>query len=462
MSIPPPKFSIVTVNYHYAKKLQALLKSLLLHEKNFELIVVDNNSGAEELEVLDTLEENHQEVHVVRLHENLGLGVASNEGARFARGEYIFIVNPDIEFLEPVLETLSQHCDINNVGMVCPQLVNLNGTSQTNAREFPTIWKLFTRRFLRNQKVFPLASNKLTPVPWVQGSFFGMKRSWYDELEGFDDRFFLFFEDTDLCRRSWKENQGVFVDAKLKAQHGEQRLSDASFFKMWFKRTFWIHLSSLRKYYFKYIGEKNPELFEANSNTAKKEAMKHGKIFFFSGPSGVGKGTIIDHLREKYPEFVFPPSCTTRDPRPGEKDGETYYFITKDEFKAKIEAGEFLEYAEVHGGNFYGTLKQKLIEPVEQGKTVIREFDVQGFTQARERLPRDYYESIFIKPEEGEEELVRRIKARAPISDEDLAHRMESMKKELDKCDIYDHIIISKDGNLEHLFADTEKIVGGR
>ncbi len=173
----------------------------------------------------------------------------------------------------------------------------------------------------------------------------------------------------------------------------------------------------------------------------------------------MGKGTLINHLRKTKPEFVFPRSCTTRAPRPGEVDGETYYFITKDAFEAKIEAGDFLEYAHVHGETYYGTLKAEILEPIAEGKTVIREFDVQGFSQARERLDRQDFVSIFLRPAEDLDTLVRRIKERAPISDEELKKRMESMEKELALADIYDYQIFSEDGNLDKLFSDAEAIM---
>jgi len=192
---------------------------------------------------------------------------------------------------------------------------------------------------------------------------------------------------------------------------------------------------------------------------SKTTPHNRGKIFFFSGPSGVGKGTLINHLRETQSDFVFPPSCTTRAPRPGEVDGETYYFITKKEFEQKIEAGDFLEYAHVHGETYYGTLKQKIMEPVEAGKIVIREFDVQGFSQARERLDRQNFVSIFLRPAEDLNTLVRRIKERAPISDEELEKRVDSMEKELLSADMYDYQIFSEDGNLTKLFADAEAII---
>lgn len=187
--------------------------------------------------------------------------------------------------------------------------------------------------------------------------------------------------------------------------------------------------------------------------------VSRGKIFFFSGPSGVGKGTLINYLRRRYKEWVFPPSCTTRAPRPREKEGETYYFISKQKFESKIEGGDFLEYAHVHGETYYGTLRDKILDPVEDGKIVIREFDVQGFSQAKERLDRSDYVSIFIRGAEDLSVLVERIKRRAPISEEELKKRIQSMEKELALADIYDYQIFSEDGKLKKLFADAEAII---
>ncbi len=191
----------------------------------------------------------------------------------------------------------------------------------------------------------------------------------------------------------------------------------------------------------------------------KALTIKRGKIIFVSGPSGVGKGTLINALRERHLDWVFPPSCTTRKPRPGEKEGETYYFIDKDDFDKKIEAGDFLEYAIVHGGNRYGTLKKPLLDPIKEGKTVVREFDVQGFTQAREILDRADYVSIFLMPAESLDILAQRIRDRAPITDTELEKRMESVQKEVAKAPIYDHILKSYDGEIERLIVDAEAII---
>ncbi len=184
-----------------------------------------------------------------------------------------------------------------------------------------------------------------------------------------------------------------------------------------------------------------------------------GKIFFISGPSGVGKGTLINELKEKHSDWVFPPSCTTRDPRPGEIEGETYFFVSKKEFKEKIKAGEFLEYAIVHGGHMYGTLKKRLLAPIQNGKIVIREFDVQGFEQAKEILDSESFSSIFLRPAEPVEALVERIKKRAPISEDEVTHRIKSMKKELKKAEIYDYYIFSEEGKIKKLVNDAEEII---
>ena len=193
--------------------------------------------------------------------------------------------------------------------------------------------------------------------------------------------------------------------------------------------------------------------------TLANDLMKKGHIFFISGPSGVGKGTVIERLKQRHPDWIFPPSCTTRAPRPGELEGETYYFISAENFKARLAAGEFLEHAQVHAQHFYGVLKAPLLEGVEQGKIVIREFDVQGFAQAKTKLPREIFTSFFLLPAEGLASLIQRIQDRAPISPEELLHREESMSKELAAADQYDHQLSSYDGKIEELVQQVEAVI---
>ncbi len=193
-----------------------------------------------------------------------------------------------------------------------------------------------------------------------------------------------------------------------------------------------------------------------NKNFAEK---KKGKIFFISGPSGVGKGTLINALRQRHKDWVFPPSCTTRKPRTGEIDGVTYFFISREKFREKIAAGDFLEYAEVHQGNLYGTLREKLLTPIHQGKIVIREFDVQGFDQARQKLDREDYVSIFLKTEGGIEELVKRIMKRAPMSEEELQRRIKSMENEFAHASLYDYTVFSRENKIEEMVTEVEEII---
>ncbi|PIS04126.1 guanylate kinase, partial [Candidatus Peregrinibacteria bacterium CG10_big_fil_rev_8_21_14_0_10_44_7] len=103
-----------------------------------------------------------------------------------------------------------------------------------------------------------------------------------------------------------------------------------------------------------------------------------GKLFLILGSSGSGKGTVLAGLRDRHPEFVFPKSCTTRKPRENKTGEEVYHFVSKDEFKKMIDEGDFLEWAQVHGEHYYGTMKQPIMDALNAGHIVVREVDVQG------------------------------------------------------------------------------------
>lgn len=180
-----------------------------------------------------------------------------------------------------------------------------------------------------------------------------------------------------------------------------------------------------------------------------------GHLFLILGPSGSGKGTVLEVLRKNHPEFVFPLSCTTRAMRPGEKDGEVYHFVNKEEFQRLMAAGDFLEWAVVHGENYYGTLKDEILKPLEQGKTVIREVDVQGLRSIRELIPKENLRSIFLTVD-GWDTLRRRILKRSELPEEELQRRRQSFMSEMEwqkECDI---VIVSTEGEIEKLIADTE------
>lgn len=183
-----------------------------------------------------------------------------------------------------------------------------------------------------------------------------------------------------------------------------------------------------------------------------------GQLILILGPSGSGKGTILKALRERHPEFVFPVSCTTRDPRPGEVEGEVYHFVDKDEFKRRIEAGEFLEWAVVHGDNYYGTLKESILAPLREGKTVIREVDVQGVRSIRELIDDEHLTSIFITVPDWET-LRDRILKRSELPEEELEARHKSYLIEREWADEVDVVVENKEGSPEQAILDVEAAI---
>ncbi len=194
--------------------------------------------------------------------------------------------------------------------------------------------------------------------------------------------------------------------------------------------------------------------------------MSRGKLVLLIGPSGVGKSVILRELRKRHPEFVFPKSATTRERRKGETD-LLYDFVTDDVFTAMIEEGKFLEWAQVHKGARYGTLKEEILPPIEQGKIVVREVDVQGFVSMREHElfsgthPRYALQTIFILPEDTDQ-LVARIRNRAPIGEEELARRIASMEDELKHAELCDHAIVNRQGKLTETIVEVETKIGNK
>lgn len=190
----------------------------------------------------------------------------------------------------------------------------------------------------------------------------------------------------------------------------------------------------------------------------KSASAYPGKLILILGPSGSGKGTIIKYLKETHPEFIFPISYTTRSARPNEKDGEVYHFISKEEFQDKIAQDELLEYAIVHEDNYYGTIKSEILTPLKEGKTVIREVDIQGVESILEILKNQKVYTLFITTPSWED-LEKRIKERAEISDEELEKRENSYKKEIVHKSKCDYLLENEYGKQEDAFAAIDKII---
>ena len=167
--------------------------------------------------------------------------------------------------------------------------------------------------------------------------------------------------------------------------------------------------------------------------------MRKGKTFIVSGPSGVGKSTVLNALLEKRKNLYFSVSATTREPRPGELDGIHYHFMNVESFRKWIAMEQFLEYAE-YVGNFYGTPKRYVDEAMEQGKDVILDIEVQGAIQVTSKRPETV--RIFIAPPSWAE-LERRLTERGTDSLEKIQKRLLRAKVEFQTAHTYDYFVIN-------------------
>jgi guanylate kinase len=182
-----------------------------------------------------------------------------------------------------------------------------------------------------------------------------------------------------------------------------------------------------------------------------------GKCLIFSAPSGSGKSTIVQWLTSEHPELnlVFSISATSRPPRGTEQHGVEYFFLTPEEFKAKIEANEFLEYEEVYTDRYYGTLKSQIESELEQGKNVIFDIDIKGGINVKKHFGERAL-SLFIQPP-GVEELRRRLVGRGTDTAEQIEIRLSKAEYEMSFASEFDKIIVNDD--LDAAKAETLKAI---
>ena len=180
-----------------------------------------------------------------------------------------------------------------------------------------------------------------------------------------------------------------------------------------------------------------------------------GILMVVSGPSGVGKGTLVKTLVKRRTDVVESVSCTTRAPREGEVHGREYYFLSKEEFQKRINEGDFLEYDE-HFGNFYGTPKSFVKEQLAN-KSVILEIDVVGALNAKKAFPESVL--VMIAPP-SVEELKRRLVGRGTETEEEIARRLSRLEYELSHKDQYDKVVVNDD--LERALEELENILDGK
>ena len=166
-----------------------------------------------------------------------------------------------------------------------------------------------------------------------------------------------------------------------------------------------------------------------------------GRVVIFTAPSGAGKTTVVRHLLRKYENLDFLISATTREKRPYEEEGVDYYFLTEEEFRTKVDNGEFLEWEEVYSGTYYGTLLSEVDRIWSEGKQIVFDVDVKGATSIKQHFG-DSALAVFIKPP-SLQVLIDRLTGRGTESQKALKSRIERVKNELTYEHRFDKILVN-------------------
>lgn len=260
------KLSVIIVNFNH-KYFPRLAVEALEKSKNnfpFEIIIVDNHSNDEES--LTFLKRAHQEKRITLIESpaNVGFGRGNHLGVKASRGEYVFFHNPDVTVKEDSMQKMVNFLEKNkDIGLIGPKLVYSSGIVQDSCRRHMKFRDLVLHRtFLgklpglkqRVQKytMEDFDHDKIQDVDLVTGAAIMMSRKVYDEVGGFDPRYFLFMEDFDLCRMVKKAGYRVVYYPEVEVNHYHKRLSQGNLFKLLRKKVFWLHVSSAIKYFWKW------------------------------------------------------------------------------------------------------------------------------------------------------------------------------------------------------------------
>ena len=182
-------------------------------------------------------------------------------------------------------------------------------------------------------------------------------------------------------------------------------------------------------------------------------AEPSSRLLVLTGPSGVGKGTVLQALLARYPQVWLSVSATTRPPRPGERHGRNYFFLDRQTFMNQVAQGEFLEWAEF-AGHAYGTPAGPIRSRLRDGQTVVLEIEVEGARQVRRRLPTAV--QVFLRPP-SLAALEERIRARGSDSEDSIAKRIARAREELARAEEFDHVILNRD--LNQAIAEVDAIL---
>ncbi len=242
------------------KCVQALLQQTIAQD--IEILVIDNHSEDDSIGTLRARYGRHPQVRLLESNRNRGYGGGNNYAAQYACGEYLLIINPDNELEPEGLERMVRIFQEDpSIGILAPKLAFPDGRVRESARAFPSLFDVCIKRtFL--QYIFPgrlrrylqtdAPNPPLRDVDWVVGACLFFRQDFFAQLGGFDERFFLFFEDMDLCRRCRLAGKRVVYVSSIVARDRKQRLSGGGFFSLLLRKTGRIHIASALKYFWKW------------------------------------------------------------------------------------------------------------------------------------------------------------------------------------------------------------------
>ena len=260
-----PLVSIVILNYRNALKtvrcVQELQKQTLIDQ--CEIIIVDNHSNTDSMGILRTRLRHIPRLRIIETSRNGGFGHGYNAGALHALGEYILINNPD-KILEPsgIEKLYNTIKNDESIGIIAPKILHHDGTQRLSARRYPQPLDVVIKRVAFFQSWFPsrlrryvladLDLEKEQRVDWIVGGLLMIPRVLFHLLRGFDKRFFLFFEDVDLCRRCHELGKDVLYYPRVVAHDRKKRLSEGNVFTLLGTRVGRAHIASALKYFWKW------------------------------------------------------------------------------------------------------------------------------------------------------------------------------------------------------------------
>jgi len=257
------KISIIIVDYHKAHQVVRNVEGILAQEIDAEkeILIWDNSENLENANILSVLLKN-EEVEVIISEKNVGYTVSNNALAQKATGDFLCFVNPDIEWNDVhTLNILSEYLIHNEkVGVVAPRQKEPNGYDALSVRSFPNFFvQVLRRTFLRNLSPFSrwVAKDEMVnidrtqtqTVDWVQSSFLMISKELWNQLGGFNEQYFLFMADTELCKKCWQKGRQVVYLPKTEVLSDGKRCSDGGIFDFFESKTMQIHLKDSVRYF---------------------------------------------------------------------------------------------------------------------------------------------------------------------------------------------------------------------